>query len=733
MERNDSLKRVLSCLADRNLGGALTELRNFFALYSQPQAEAELEPLLAEYQMMSNYWKRGYKDPQLEANFNRLLQRTCQLYADTSRWRRIMASPFMSTVYSSLAQQPREWSVANIRQELEAYVSDVAMVSLEPANKQKTHLQELNTRHLKSMSQLFDYLWTSRHWSDATAQAFEEMLLSPTVDATDQQLMISAMTLSLLNTFDMAKFRVLVHVYRQALVEAVRQRALVGWVMGRSYTMTIVFPEEQQLVNEMMEDEAIRRELLELQIQFLYTVNAESDTAKIQSEIMPDLLKNNHFRITRNGVEEVEEDSLEDILHPEADEERMERVEESFRKMIDMQKEGSDIYFGGFSQMKRFPFFHRMCNWFMPFSMTHPEVTETLSTIQHNRFLQQVLRKGPFCNSDKYSFVFAFSQVLERMPQSMRDLMEQGEAAIEVVDDEESVTPTYVRRMYLQDLYRFFRLFAHTSQFDHPFKTSESELGQVLFFASPLFRNTKLELYYDKLGTMLLRRKRYEDLRTLMKNQGESHRTYTYYMLAATAIRNTKEPMDSKVRLEGILENYRNALNLNPFAEKAMQGEARILLEMERYEEAIATYDHLIAINPDKQSYVLNRAVCLERLERYEEALKPLFRLNYEQPDDVNVSRVLAWTLLGVGKYEQALTLYEKLTTVEQAAAEDFLNQGYCMWLAGNVQGAIDSFRHYLKETGELAINIINNEERMLSKKGISNEEMQMMYDAIAP
>jgi tetratricopeptide (TPR) repeat protein len=231
---------------------------------------------------------------------------------------------------------------------------------------------------------------------------------------------------------------------------------------------------------------------------------------------------------------------------------------------------------------------------------------------------------------------------------------------------------------------------------------------------------------------VLLRRKRYEDLRTLMKNQGENHRTYTYYMLAATAIRNTKEPMDSKARLESILESYRNALSLNPFAEKAMQGEARTLLEMERYEEAIATYDHLIAINPDKQSYVLNRAVCLESLERYEEALKPLFRLNYEQPDDVNVSRVLAWTLLGVGKYEQAFTLYEKLTTVEQAAAEDFLNQGYCLWLAGNVQGAIDSFRHYLKETGEPAFNIINNEERMLSKKGISNEEMQMMYDAIA-
>ena len=730
MERNDSLKRVLAQLAERNLGGALTELQNFFALYSQPQAEAEMDALLAEYQMMVRYWKQGYKDPQLETNYNRLLQRTCQLYADTSRWRRITGSPFMATVYSNLAQQPREWSVATIRQELESYVSDAAMVSLEPANKQRIHLEELNNRHLKSMSQLFDYLWTSRHWSEATAEAFEDMLLSPTIDAADQQLMISAVTLSLLNTFDMAKFRVMIHVYEKATVEAVRQRALLGWVMGRSYTLSSVFPEERQLVSKLLEDEAVQMELMELQIQLIYTINAESDHARIQAEIMPDILNNNQFRVTRNGIEEVEEDTLEEILHPEAEEERMERLEESFRKMIDMQKQGSDIYFGGFSQMKRFPFFHRMSNWFVPFSQNHPEVTETVGKLQHNLFLQQVLQSGPFCNSDKYSFVFAFSKVLEHMPQQLREMMEHGEATMGEIEEEQRLTPTYLRRIYLQDLYRFFRLFPHTSQFDHPFQAGE-ELGHVLFFASPLFRGTKLEACFDKMSTILMRQNRYGALWRLLHNYSPEMHSYTYYMVMTTALVHLKEPMDRNERLESVLDAYRNALTIKPGNEKAMQGEARALLDLERYEEAVAVYDRLIEMNPDKQSYVLNRAICLGGLGNYDEALKPLFRMNYEQPDNLNVTRVLAWTLTGAGKYEQALALYEKLTALEEPAADDFLNLGFCLWFAGDMQRAIDNFIRYKKETKESPVSFLGNESVLIARKGITEAEQLLMLDAI--
>ena len=64
---------------------------------------------------------------------------------------------------------------------------------------------------------------------------------------------------------------------------------------------------------------------------------------------------------------ETEEQKLQDILNPDAEERAMEDLEKSYMRMMDMQQKGVDVYFGGFSQMKRFPFFNRASNWFVPY------------------------------------------------------------------------------------------------------------------------------------------------------------------------------------------------------------------------------------------------------------------------------------------------------------------------------------------------------------------------------
>lgn len=732
MERNDALKRVMAQLANRYVGGVLTELQNFFAVYPRPSAQAEMDALLSEYHTMKWYWQQGYDDPQLESNYQRLLQRAYRLYASTSLWRRIASSPFVSTSYSSIIMNPREWSVANIRQELESFVSDMALVELEPANKQNQHRIELYGKHFEQMRSLFDFLWTSGQWTDSVASAFQQLLLSPTIDADDQQLIVSAVMLSLINVFDMAKFRVLITVYRDATDERVRQRALVGWVLGRNYTLSGVFPEELELVNSLLADPKVIQELTELQIQMIYCINAEGDHQKIQSEIMPELMNGNHFRVTRDGIEEVEEDQLENILHPEREEERMERVEESMRKMIDMQKQGSDIYFGGFAQMKRFPFFQQIVNWLIPFSMNHPQVGESLQEMRNNRFLLKMLSIGPFCDSDKYSFVFAYHQVLERIPQNIREMMQNGEASFAEVPEEELYSATYLRRIYLQDIYRFFRLFPHAAQFDHPFLPREKGLGHLLFFASPLFKATPLAKNWNKVLSIMLRLQYFDEACEAIAKISEEERDYDSYMMEAHALKKRIQHTDG-TRHDNLLirQAYMNALDANPQSIPALQGLARMSFTLKLYDKALKEYDLLIKSNPEKKSYVLNKMICLTNLGQYEETLDTLFRLSLEDDDDVNVKRVLAWALTGVGKYEQALAQYAQLTDVETPVTEDFLSQGYCLWFAHRKSDAVESFRRYLKETGESAAHIIENEKALIEKKGIKISEQLLMLDAI--
>ena len=105
-----------------------------------------------------------------------------------------------------------------------------------------------------------------------------------------------------------------------------------------------IFPEQDALIRELCENPTITRELLTLQIQFFYSKDAEKDNDKIQRDIMPDIMRNSNLTIGRLGIMEKEEDAIESILHQDADEKRMEQMEEKVRKMMDMQKQGSDIY-----------------------------------------------------------------------------------------------------------------------------------------------------------------------------------------------------------------------------------------------------------------------------------------------------------------------------------------------------------------------------------------------------
>jgi hypothetical protein len=185
-----------------------------------------------------------------------------------------------------------------------------------------------------------------------------------------------------MNRFDIVKFRTLTNVYVQSLDENVKQRALVGWALAIDDDWIKVYPEMQDIVNGLLKDEKVVDELTELQMQLIYTTDVQNDATKMRNEIMPDLIANNPVKFTKEGLVEAEDDPMEDVLHPDAAEQRMEKLEGTIRRMMDMQSKGADIYFDGFSKMKRYPFFYDMSNWFVPFYIQHPDIAQYVEKME---------------------------------------------------------------------------------------------------------------------------------------------------------------------------------------------------------------------------------------------------------------------------------------------------------------------------------------------------------------
>lgn len=226
----------------------------------------------------------------------------------------------------------------------------------------------------------------------------------------------------------------------------------------------------QDAINRLLDDGHVREEIVELQMQTIYCMNAEQDTEEIRKNFMPTLLKNQNLEITRYGIKEKEEDPMDDILHGDETDKRMEEMEERVRQMADMQKRGVDIYFGGFSKMKRFGFFYTLCNWFMPFYSHHPGLEHLSPEVLNSGFLKSLLSVGPFCDSDKYSFSLGLASIFDKLPGNIKELLDNTESAKVLGDSGIDVTtPAYLRRQYLQDLYRFFRINDSRGLFYDPF------------------------------------------------------------------------------------------------------------------------------------------------------------------------------------------------------------------------------------------------------------------------
>ena len=713
MVNNEALNLIRTHLLRRDLGEAIVAMDNFLAIYPHQVNADRLFAIKSDYQLMADYWRRGFKDPQLPHLYDTLLKRMYVLYANIANAYNIRHTPLLTSLYYRGHMSARDWSPQNIREELESFVSEVAMLELEPPHTAEPKRKELYTRHFQSMAEMFYYILTSDTWTDGFSSAMEEMLLSPTIDTNDQQLFVTGIMLATIHCFDIAKFRLLVHLYQRSTDEPVRQRALVGWAFALNAEIgQSIYAEEKELVDKLLEDEACCQELVELQKQLIFCLDAERDHAILQNEIMPDLMKQpGGLRITRNGIEEAPEDELNDILHPDEAEANLERIEAGYQKIINMQKQGSDIYFGGFAQMKRFPFFNEMVNWFFYFDYNHPDLSTISERAKNSRFLHSVLRSSPFCNSDKYSFTLAFEQVVDKIPQNIMEIVERGEVALNDFAAEETVKPAFLRRIFLQDLYRFFRLFKERDAFRNIF---DAENKDYLILSKSTFRQTHVEVYFNEVTAFLLKKGRRSEAAAMLDNYGEHRRDFHYYMMSAYLGREPKT-------------NYAQALALQPDSERALAGYARALFNEGAYQEALENYDKLLVLQPDKKSYLLNKAVCLTNLKRYDEAERLLFRLNYEEEDDANVNRVLAWTLTSNGKYEQAEKLYNQLLSVKKPSADDLLNYGFCLWFSGHIDDAADCFHRYLLESGEPKESIIENELDLIREKGITEPEIQMM------
>ena len=757
-------------IAKHNVGKALRAMKETIAEDKLPgYIVARYEDVKNDYRLMQDAMMRGLRDDKIDEVYADIMRKVYGASLDVLIEEKVKR--YSSFAYARVSAQQTEAHPDAVRTVLEAYVQDMAMMAFEPESTRKAKMEKLTADHHAYMKQLFNALLVAPMWNDRRAADFADLLLSPTIDRDDALLLVSAVMLATMNVNDPYKWDMLAEVYVRATDKVLKMRALVGWVLSLPYDPRgpRLFPFVQERIKAMLADKTTLKQLLDMQMQMLFCCNADADNEEIQRNIMPTLIKNTNLQMTRLGIVEKEDDPMKDIMDPNAAERDMEEMERKYRKMMDMQKQGSDIYFGGFSKMKTFPFFNDLCNWFAPFNAAHPALGAARERLAGSTFLNNLMENGPFCDSDKYSFALAIAQIMDRMPDNVKEMLNSDATFGPTVSKAEQEDPAYICRSYLQSLYRFFRLYRSKRDFLNPFILDELEDndGNALFMSYKLLACPEMEENAVALCGFLLKRKMMRELMSMAICYKSSQNPRLVRFLALVPMTDGK---------------WQEAYDLfasvpeDQHTEESLRGMAHCCMSLKRFGEAVAIYRRLLAMHPDSFSYQLNLAVCLMSSDAFsscgaatslggkvdarpnkvvEEGTKLLYKLDYEHPNNANVRRVLAWCMMLQGSFDKAIDIYTRLLSQPDAVSADRLNAAYAHWLSRDVARAVALLREYCnlceqeeaqakeaakkqgrrceptKSRNYRLVEDFTKDADMLSKYGISLTERKIMVDIV--
>ena len=684
---------IVNLLQQSRLKEAQTQAEAIVNLCSCWTLTNQLEQNRTSYNYMLDYMRQGISDPQRE---NLYLRLRTDLWDIADRARILLLDKVSSHYYHETrrtqALLPPEPNLKEQLAELESIVDDIDLCQLPPHN--NVIPDDLRRRHEAASRRLFINVWTSDPWTDEQVDQADLWLESNIFATHEISLLVSAVSMSLLQWFDPKKMQWLLRASVSFEVEYC-ERALVGVALAllQHGDRVYLYPDLTETVRKHAAEYELGKRLNTVYLQLLRCRETDSINRKMQEEILPTMLQNKDlFRKLKQSLEDEYEGDVPDWA------EALDRLglNDKIREMNDLQMQGKDIYMSTFAPLKSHPFFNDLPNWFRPFDLEHSAIpAELRQSGTFQKKLSLFFEVGALCDSDKYSLTF----MLQHLPQAQRDLMfaQLSQEALDELEDNEHLDklrrfacqPQTISNRYLQDLYRFFKISRYKGQFADPFRES------INLYANPVLRIVlnRPELKRE-IADLFLSEQRW-------KEAGDIYKDLT----------NTLPPSNEDYEKAGFClqkqKYYGQALRYYEKADLLAHGNAWILRHLgtccrmtERYKEALAYYEQADAIQPGNRGVLYQIANCLADLEEYKEAMDHYFRLDLAEEHSIRAWRGIAWCAFKLERWDTAAKYYDRIPDKEKTA-RDWLNAGHVALVSDIPANAILLYRHAADKFGD--------------------------------
>ena len=152
MVYNEALHTVVKTVLNRQLGKAIGLLENYLYTYQQLQYMELLQELKADYELMVSYWEKGYQDVQRGQLYDQLLRRMYVLATNIYILYYRHSSSYVYNLMNTARSTREHWTPDLIRAEMEGFVTDVALLELEPEHVRRQRQQTVYEQHERNMA-----------------------------------------------------------------------------------------------------------------------------------------------------------------------------------------------------------------------------------------------------------------------------------------------------------------------------------------------------------------------------------------------------------------------------------------------------------------------------------------------------------------------------------------------------------------------------------------------------
>jgi hypothetical protein len=595
-------------------------------------------------------------------------------------------------IFQDLKKQGEAIDIKEVKPTLEKFVSREAMLFLNhdlSKEEQDQASARLYQEWEEYREKIFDRFVSSGYWNDEERAVVKDTILSPTVDSLTSQLLVSAITLSAATVFDMGKFTLLYDIYRLADDDEVKVRALLGWLLVSTncgcYEQQPDFRSfAEQLTEDCKNDSDLLAEIIKAQKMLAVTVFSEQKSIDYTNDIMAslskrflgdlkdkvaDLLEADEDMRNIFGIDEDEETSEESPIRSvdiNTDEDGIPNLDvdmDSPLSMDEMMDKGIDILLPQFKMLRdQTDFFTHLYNWFMPFYLKNPHITEALGFVDEKRkFCKAFCSTARSCPADAYSLANLIVSHPNEIPENIVDCYDDPEDegdGSEPADEEEIVNEFFkepgehrakrIRINYIRNLLRFSKFYTAKDEIFNILDELDDDKPAYAVLAGPLFQDEFFDKYRMAIARYSFRRE-FPDLVEVMLEGVPCDTLEMHFMKGWVCMQK-----GDNHSLRMAVDHFKKMLKIKPDMKQVYLQLGICYRNLIQVDEYLENFDKLMEFKDSFSEEELFE-LKLDKLKfivmnnRFEEAMPLAYELDYTHPENQMAGALLTQLLIKIG------------------------------------------------------------------------------------